>query len=70
MHNLESTARFSASAKSERYNRGIISVGLVEGMKDCEWAVVDDVGELGGTDNGEPPQGEIGDIGSIEGIFE
>jgi len=61
--------RFSASARSERYNRGIISVGLVEGMKDCEWGVVDDVGVLGGTDIGDP-QGETGDIGSIEGIFE
>jgi hypothetical protein len=69
MHNWESTVRFSASARSERYNRGIISVGLVEGMKDWEWGVVDDVGVLGGTDIGDP-QGETGDIGSIEGSLE
>jgi hypothetical protein len=61
--------RFSASAKSERYKRGIISVGLVAGMNECGCGVVDDVGVFGGTDIEAPPKGETGDI-LVEGLYE
>ena len=62
---------FSASARSERYRWGIISVGLTDG----EWwwpalGWVDDNGVLGGTVRVDAPQGEMGDIGNIDGFVE
>lgn len=61
---------FSASAMSDRYNRGIISDGLTEGVPGpCERGKDEEVGVLGGTDieDGPAPHGESGDSGSIGG---
>jgi len=74
-----SRAGFSASAKSERYNRGIISERLTEGAWWWWWWWwgefgggwgVGDIGVLGGTESDAPPQGEMGDAGNIGEVVE
>jgi hypothetical protein len=72
-----SRAGFSASAKSERYNRGIISEGLTEGAWWWWWWCefgggwgVGDIGVLGGTESDAPPQGEMGDAENIGEVVE